>query len=42
MALELWRLDFVNAVKPTIERVEGLYDLQALEKGGLKALVCDT
>jgi selenium metabolism protein YedF len=43
MGPELWRLVFVNnGVKLTIAGAEVLNDLQALEKGGLKILVCGT
>lgn len=40
---ELWRLVFVNnGVKLTIDESEVLQDLQGLEKGGIKILVCGT
>jgi selenium metabolism protein YedF len=43
MGPELWRLVFVNnGVKLAIEGTEVLADLQALEKGGLKIMVCGT
>jgi len=43
MGNELWRLVFVNnGVKLTIDGSEVLDDLRALEKGGLKLLVCGT
>ncbi|MFH0725740.1 MAG: sulfurtransferase-like selenium metabolism protein YedF [Pseudomonadota bacterium] len=43
MGPDLWRLIFVNnGVKLTIDGSEALPDLKALEKGGLKILVCGT
>jgi selenium metabolism protein YedF len=43
MGPELWRLVFVNnGVKLAIEGTEVLADLQALERGGLKIMVCGT
>jgi selenium metabolism protein YedF len=43
MGPELWRLVFVNnGVKLAVEGAEVLADLQALEKGGLKIMVCGT
>ena len=43
MGPELWRLVFVNnGVKLTIAGSEVLADLQALENGGLKIMVCGT
>jgi len=43
MGPELWRLVFVNnGVKLTIDGSEVLEDLKALEKDGLKILVCGT
>jgi selenium metabolism protein YedF len=43
MGPDLWRLIFVNnGVKLTVDGSEALDDLQALEKGGLKILVCGT
>ena len=43
MGSELWRLVFVNnGVKLSIAGSEVLADLQALEKGGLKIMVCGT
>lgn len=43
MGPELWRLVFVNnGVKLTIDGSEVLEDLQALERDGLKILVCGT
>jgi len=43
MSNELWRLVFVNSgVKLTIENAQTLEDLIALEKHGVKILVCGT
>jgi selenium metabolism protein YedF len=43
MGNELWRLVFVNSgVKLTIENAQTLEDLMALEKHGVKILVCGT
>jgi selenium metabolism protein YedF len=43
MGPELWRLVFVNnGVKLAIEGAEVLPDLQTLERGGLKIMVCGT
>jgi selenium metabolism protein YedF len=43
MGPDLWRLVFVNnGVKLTVDGSEVVGDLEALEKGGLKILVCGT
>ncbi|OQX20018.1 MAG: SirA family protein [Desulfobulbaceae bacterium A2] len=43
MGPDLWRLVFVNnGVKLTVDGAEVLADLQALEQGGLKVMVCGT
>jgi selenium metabolism protein YedF len=43
MEPDLWHLVFVNnGVKLTVDGSEVIGDLEALEKGGLKILVCGT